>query len=103
VDEKFLLERGVGPWSELPIWLPEEDESHRYFLSNKIDKALAAGLTFRPLADTIRDTLAWQSQNEVTTDDKPGVPVPDKTLTPERERELLEEWHRERQDAVSVE
>jgi 2'-hydroxyisoflavone reductase len=97
VDEEFLLGRGVEPWSGLPIWLPEEDEAHRFFLSNKIDKALAAGLTFRPLADTIRDTLAWQSQNEVTTADKPGVPVPDQTLKPERERELLAEWHREKQ------
>jgi 2'-hydroxyisoflavone reductase len=61
-------------------------------MANKIDKALAAGLAFRPLAETIRDTLAWQSQGEVTTADKPGVPVPDVTLRPERERELLEAW-----------
>jgi 2'-hydroxyisoflavone reductase len=92
VDERFLLERGVEPWSELPLWLSEEDESHRYFMASNIDKALAAGLTFRPLADTIRDTLAWQQQNEVTTQDKVGVPVPNQTLKPERERELLEEW-----------
>ncbi len=97
VDEKFLTERGVEAWSELPLWLPEEDEPHRYFMANKIDRALAAGLAFRPLADTIRDTLAWQSQNQVNTADKPGVPVPDVTLKPERERELLEEWHKEKQ------
>lgn len=97
VDEKFLLERGVEPWSGLPIWLPEKEEEYRFFLSNKIDKAIAAGLTFRPLAETIRDMLAWQSRNEVTTADKPGVPVPDQTLKPERERELLDEWHREKQ------
>jgi nucleoside-diphosphate-sugar epimerase len=95
VDEKFLVERGVEAWSELPLWIPEEDEPHRYFMANKIERALAAGLTFRPLADTIRDTLAWQSQNVVTTKDKPGVPVPDQTLRPERERELLEEWHKQ--------
>jgi 2'-hydroxyisoflavone reductase len=102
VDEGFLLERGVGPWSELPLWLPESDEPHRFFMANKIERALAAGLAFRPLAETVRDTLAWQSRNEVTTDDKPGVPVPDVTLRPERERELLEEWHRERREAVSI-
>ncbi len=94
VDDGFLVERGVEWWSGLPLWIPEEEESHRFFLSNNIDKALAAGLTFRPLAETIRDTLAWQSRNEVTTADKPGVPVPDVTLKPERERELLEEWHK---------
>ena len=97
VDERFLVERGVESWSELPLWIPEGDETHRYFMANNIDKALAAGLAFRPLAETIRDTLAWQSRNEVTTADKPGVPVPDVTLRPERERELLEEWHKERQ------
>ncbi|MCA1632303.1 MAG: NAD-dependent epimerase/dehydratase family protein [Acidobacteria bacterium] len=101
VGERFLLERSIEAWSELPLWVSDEDEPHRYFMANNIAKALAAGLTFRPLADTIRDTLEWQSQNEVTTTDKTGVPVPDITLKPERERELLEEWHKEKHKAVS--
>jgi 2'-hydroxyisoflavone reductase len=100
VGERFLLERGVEAWSELPLWIPEGDGPHRFFMANRIDRALAAGLTFRPLAETIRDTLAWQSRNEVTTADKTGVPVPDQTLRPERERELLEEWHKESRRAA---
>lgn len=41
---------------DLPLWLPEEKSG---FDSIDSSKARAEGLTFRPLADTIRDTLAW--------------------------------------------
>ena len=61
LNDTFLLERGVVPWSQLPLWLPEEDESTRGFLAVNIQKALSAGLTFRPLAETIRDTLTWDA------------------------------------------
>jgi 2'-hydroxyisoflavone reductase len=46
-------------------------------LDSDVSRALAAGLTFRPLADTVRDTLA-----HAETVDGVG-------LTPEREAELL--------------
>src|SRR6185369_8117276 len=56
VDEKTLLAHNVAPFTELPVWLPAEAEA-----IERIDnrKAVAAGLAFRPLADTVRDTLAW--------------------------------------------
>ena len=54
-------------------------------------KAFRAGLTFRPLAETVRDTLAWQRAGS------PGFLqeglVHEHTLKPEREEELLKEWH----------
>ena len=53
-SEEFLKEHEVGAWMEMPLWIPREGRS---IASN--DKARAAGLKFRPLADTIRDTLAW--------------------------------------------
>jgi 2'-hydroxyisoflavone reductase len=93
VEEQFLLERGVEAWSELPLWIPESSETHRYFIRANIARAVAAGLTFRPPAETIRDTLKWLRESEgQPTPDKPGVPQPDVSLKPERERELLEEW-----------
>jgi 2'-hydroxyisoflavone reductase len=92
-SEEFLIEKGVEAWSELPLWIPESSETHRYFLSANCERAFAAGLTFRPLSQTIRDTLAWQSSGEPVPP-KDGVQLQDKTLTPERERELLEEWHK---------
>ncbi|HEX8572584.1 MAG TPA: SDR family oxidoreductase [Allosphingosinicella sp.] len=97
VDEAFLIERGVRPWSELPLWLPESSETHRYFHRAAIGRALAAGLTFRPLADTVRATLDWQRASEGRPlPEKSGVAMPDVTLRPEREAELLDEWHRRR-------
>jgi 2'-hydroxyisoflavone reductase len=59
-SEEFLLENGVVPWSEMPLWLPEEAAPHLkgfMFISN--DKAVNTGLEFRSLTDTIGDTLMW--------------------------------------------
>jgi 2'-hydroxyisoflavone reductase len=94
VDEAFLTERSVEPWTHLPLWLPESRQSHRFFHRVDIGRALATGLTFRPLAETARDTLAWQRGIAGRPlPEKLGVPMPDLTLRPERERELLDEWH----------
>jgi 2'-hydroxyisoflavone reductase len=88
VSEQFLAEQGVEPWTELPLWLPGPREP------TNIQRALRAGLTFRPLVETVRDTLASQrGQAGKPLPDKPGVPMPDVTLTPQRERALLEAWH----------
>ncbi len=89
VDEQFLLAREVAPWVELPIWVPEElSAMHRA----RNDRALAAGLQIRPLADTVRATHEWMQA-------EPDKSQPQSTLTPERELELLREWHASRQEA----
>ncbi len=83
VSESFLLESGVKPWTEVPLWIPEEyDESTHVGFS----KALAAGLTFRPLAQTIRDTLAWDNTRPPDEERHAG-------LKRERELELLRDAH----------
>jgi 2'-hydroxyisoflavone reductase len=95
VSDTFLAERGVLAWSHLPLWMPSSWEPRRYFHRIDIGRALVAGLTFRPLAETVLETLAWQRPNAGRPfAEKPGVPTPDLTLHPERERELLQEWHR---------
>ena len=53
-SEKFLLDAGVEPWTELPFWVPEEMAG---ILSVDVGRAIETGLAFRPLADTVRDTL----------------------------------------------
>jgi len=58
MDAEFLAEHGVGPWQQLPCWLPSEGDTAG-FATRSIDKAVAAGLTFRPWAQTVRDTYAW--------------------------------------------
>lgn len=82
VSEEFLLENEVAPYSEMPLWVPSNLAGFNAF---DISKALDAGLTFRPLTDTVRDTLAWAV---VRPDDytlRAGMP-------PEREAELLRKW-----------
>jgi len=59
-DEQRILDAGVTPWSELPLWVPGVE--WRGLLQADIRPALAAGLTFRPLEETARDTLAWSRE-----------------------------------------
>jgi 2'-hydroxyisoflavone reductase len=73
---------GVGPWMELPLWIPAADADHAGFMTERIDKALAAGLTFRPLADTIRATLDWDATRPADAPRAAG-------LAAAREAELL--------------
>lgn len=77
-DERFLVESGVEEWSELPLWLaPGANPDSASFMAVDVRKALAAGLRFRPLAATIRDTLEGAQTS------------PAAGLDPDRERELL--------------
>jgi 2'-hydroxyisoflavone reductase len=57
-DAKFLEEQKVSPWSDMPVWIPPQGDGGALSRTS-IKKALAAGLTFRSLPDTARDTLAW--------------------------------------------
>jgi 2'-hydroxyisoflavone reductase len=87
VDEGFLLEHGAEPWTGLPLWLPAASAGF-FRVDNR--RARAAGLTFRPLADTVRDTLAWLAEGGGVLPvpaDRPGP------LSAAREAELLRAWH----------
>jgi 2'-hydroxyisoflavone reductase len=87
VDEDFLLEREVGPWMEVPLWVPKDVSP---FLQMSVAKAVATGLSFRPVEETARDTLAWaQSEGaELVTE----TPYGTAGLDAAREAELLEAW-----------
>jgi 2'-hydroxyisoflavone reductase len=54
----FLKEHGVQPWSDMPVWIPDTKEDAG-FSRVDVSKAIHAGLKFRPLKDTIRDTIEW--------------------------------------------
>lgn len=77
----FLSRNEVAPWSDLPVWVPDVPEEAG-FSRVSISKALAAGLTFRPLAETVRATLDWAQS-------RPGDYAWRAGLTAERESELL--------------
>ncbi|NUM45874.1 MAG: SDR family oxidoreductase [Anaerolineales bacterium] len=86
VSEAFLAEEKVGAWIELPLWIPETEPDFAGFSAINCAKAIADGLTFRPLHETVQDTLAW-----ATT--RPADYVWRAGLKPEREAELLDKWH----------
>jgi nucleoside-diphosphate-sugar epimerase len=86
VSERFLLDAGVQPWGQVPLWVPEEDPDNAGFDSVDCTKAIDAGLHFRPLAETIGDTLAWDATLPADRELRAG-------LTREREAELLQAWH----------
>lgn len=86
VPADFLEAQKVAPWGDLPVWVPGQGESEG-FARISIARALAAGLTFRPLATTAADTLAWfhAQPPERQAALKSG-------LKPEREAEVLAAW-----------
>ena len=78
IPDEFLSEHDVGEWMELPMWLA--DPEWVGMNQAEVSRAEAAGLSHRPLEDTIRGTL----EAAETTDDA--------GMKPEREGELLEAW-----------
>ncbi len=87
VSEDFLTQQKVQPWSDMPVWTGRESGLARA----KIDRALSKGLTFRPLAETARDTLAWFKS---LPQDRQAHPKAG--LSPEREAEVLAAWKRQK-------
>jgi 2'-hydroxyisoflavone reductase len=78
VDEAFLVEQAVGEWMELPLWISPVEDAWRSFQLVDVSRAVATGLTFRPLAETVRGVPEWTG--------KAGLAL-------EREAELLAAWH----------
>jgi 2'-hydroxyisoflavone reductase len=58
VSQEVLAEAGIEPWTELPCWVPL-DEEYRTFLTGDVSAAVAAGLTLRPVAETVAAAWAW--------------------------------------------
>lgn len=77
VASDLLVSAGIEPWTELPLWLPGQEWAG--LMAARIGRAQAAGLRFRPLEQTVADTLAWASGDRERR----------ATLTRVRERELL--------------
>jgi 2'-hydroxyisoflavone reductase len=82
-DADFLAEHEVEEWMELPLWIADPDYSA--MLDAPADRAVAAGLRNRPLAETVADTLAWVRSGEAPDDPPAG-------LDPEKEQRVLAAW-----------
>jgi 2'-hydroxyisoflavone reductase len=86
VSEAFLEQHGVGAWIELPLWIPGSDAALRGMLQIGCSKAIAHGLRYRPIADTLFSTYRW-------TRTAAGQTSMSRQVQPERERALLAAWH----------
>lgn len=86
VSEAFLEEQGVRPWGDVPSWIPGAA-----LMYVSVERAVAAGLVFRPLAVTAHDTLEWDKTRpaEERENRRAG-------MSRDRERELLSAWHSRR-------
>jgi 2'-hydroxyisoflavone reductase len=87
VPAKFLAEHKVEGWSDMPVWVDAVGDEAGFALTSA-ERALAAGLKVRPLADTVRDTLAWHLSRPAEQQAKLKAGI-----TPEREKEVLAAWH----------
>jgi 2'-hydroxyisoflavone reductase len=88
VETRFLLDLGVRPYSDLPVWMPPGPGREGFARFDLTDE-VAKGLTYRPLAVTARDTLdfhLWRPSAR-QAELRAGI-------SREREREILEAWHR---------
>jgi 2'-hydroxyisoflavone reductase len=84
VSERFITESDV----QIPVWVPE---GWIGMFAVSCSKAVAAGLSFRPLAVTIREALAWHTTRPADYELRAG---PDRG----REQELLHVWHKQGKD-----
>ena len=84
-DPEFLRQHGVRVTSEIPFWRGPEE-----FVRMRCDpgRSLAAGLSLRPLRESVRDTRAWDVAR--------GSPEVLDAISSVREQHLLEEWRRSR-------
>ena len=79
----WLQAHKVSAWGDMPVWVPGQGETYG-FHRRDIRRALAAGLTYRPLPTTAADTLAWFVKQPPDRQAKLRA-----GLTPERETDLL--------------
>jgi 2'-hydroxyisoflavone reductase len=86
VPWKFLEKQEVMPWMELPMWIPAEEDPGFGTMSNA--RAVEAGLTFRPISETAKDTLAWLATLPADTRAK----VASSGISRDKEAKVLAAW-----------
>jgi 2'-hydroxyisoflavone reductase len=87
VDADFLDKQGVEGWSELPMWIDPRGE-YAGFGTMQNTRAVKAGLTFRPIGDTAKDTLAWLE----TLPEDQRTKARSTGITSDKEAKVLAAW-----------
>lgn len=88
VPDEELVAHEVGPWVELPLWLPDARKLHSWDVD--ASESIPTGLVCRPLVESVADIWSWLRETG-------GAPVdenrPTPGMSPEREQEILTAWH----------
>ncbi|WP_329122675.1 NAD-dependent epimerase/dehydratase family protein [Streptomyces sp. NBC_01465] len=82
-----ILAAGIEPWMDLPIWMPPGGEMHDMMHCGDVSKALAAGLSCRPVEETVADTWTWLRSLGGEAPQRPDRPTVG--LDPEVEEKVL--------------
>ena len=83
-----VIASGIEPWSELPVWLPPDDE-YGWMHDMSVERAHATGLRCRPIEETVADTWDWLLS---VGKQPPGSDRPEPGLDPDKERAALAAW-----------
>jgi 2'-hydroxyisoflavone reductase len=86
VDQQFLEKNEIKPWTEMTAWMPSGGEFDGFFSFGN-SNAVKAGLKYRPLAVTARDTLRWW---ETLSEERREKPKAGLSIT--KEKEVLKKW-----------
>lgn len=87
VPTEFLTANRVRSWAEMPVW-SFTGASTVAFSTSAVEKAKAAGLTFRPLEDTVRAAMKWYHSRPAAEQEKLRAGI-----SADREKEVLAAWH----------
>jgi 2'-hydroxyisoflavone reductase len=90
VPAAFLREQKIRAWSNMPVWEPDGPDNGA-FSRRSIAKAVAAGLTFRPLAVTAKETLDW-NKTRPAADLQALAEGRRAGISAQREAEVLAAW-----------
>jgi nucleoside-diphosphate-sugar epimerase len=86
-DPEVILEAGVEPWTQLPVWVPPGSDLHDALHGADVSRAVAAGLRCRPVERTVADTWDWLRSLGGVAPQRPDRPL--KGVDPETEEKVL--------------
>jgi nucleoside-diphosphate-sugar epimerase len=72
---EVILEAGIEPWTQLPVWVPPGSELHGALHGADVSRAVAAGLRCRPVSETVADTWSWLQGIGGTAPQRPDRPA----------------------------
>ncbi len=84
VADKFLQKQDVAPYMDIPLWVSGDTKPYT-IMRTDCRRAISQGLKFRPLEETIGDTMAWHKTRPEEIDYRCG-------LKPDKEKEIIAKW-----------